>query len=149
VAVRDTALAAMQRALDVHALTHTVPLLELLQARLNAAAAGGAALDGARTAFVVLTGGVARHLPPSDERVQRALHAMVDTLRTPSESVQRSVSAALARLVRPLRVRTDNTAVQSLADEVSSRWCARTTMASDAAARLASPVWCVALARAR
>jgi hypothetical protein len=105
-AVRDTALASMQRALDVHAKSHTVALLELLQVRLNAAAAGGAALDSARTGFVVLTGAVARHLPPSDERVQRALLAMVDTLRTPSESVQRAVSSALAQLVRPLRVRS-------------------------------------------
>ena len=102
-AVRTEALQAGLKALDVHAVNHTAALLNTLRERLDAAAAGGAQLDGARTAFVVLIGGAARHLPPDDERVRDALRSMLETLRTPSLSVQRAVGGALAPLVRPLR----------------------------------------------
>jgi hypothetical protein len=119
-AVREEALSGGTTMLDAHAASHTAPLLAAVQARLDAASRGGGKYDAVRTGFVVLMGGAARHLPPADPRVGAALQSMLETLRTPSETVQRAVARALALLVRPLRRRDDDEPVKPLVDVLLS-----------------------------
>lgn len=119
--VREEALSAGVALLDAHAEAHTAVLLSSVQTRLDLASRGGGGkFDNVRTGFVVLMGGAARHLPPSDPRVGAAMQSMLETLRTPSEAVQRAVARALALLVRPLRERDDDSAVSPLVDVLLS-----------------------------
>jgi hypothetical protein len=100
--------------IDAHASAHVTELLQALEVRLDAASGSTQKHDAARQAFVVLIAVAARHLPPSDARVASALASILETLRTPSEAVQRGVARALALLVRPLRVRADDSVVAPL-----------------------------------
>jgi hypothetical protein len=114
-AVRETALSGALAIVEAHGAQHHVALLDAIRANLAAkSGGGGSALDNVRTGFVVMTGSVALFLPPRDARTKLALLGMIDTLRTPSESVQRTVCTALARLTRPMRGAVDAELVQEL-----------------------------------
>lgn len=57
--------------------------------------------DWVNEAVIVLYGSVARHLPDGDNRTQNVISKLLDTLSTPSESVQYAVANCLPPLVRP------------------------------------------------
>ena len=58
--------------------------------------------DNVRLGAVVCIGATAEHLDPSNPKVISIVTTLVDVLRTPSESVQRSVSDRLAPLLKSL-----------------------------------------------
>lgn len=58
--------------------------------------------DHVRLGAVVCIGATAQHLDPSNPKVISIVTTLVDVLRTPSESVQRSVSDRLAPLLKSL-----------------------------------------------
>lgn len=57
--------------------------------------------DWVNEAVIVLYGSVARHLPDGDKRTQNVISKLLQTLSTPSESVQYAVANCLPPLVRP------------------------------------------------
>jgi len=57
--------------------------------------------DWVNEAVIVLYGSVARHLPDGDLRTQNVISKLLETLSTPSESVQYAVANCLPPLVRP------------------------------------------------
>lgn len=60
--------------------------------------------DWVNEAVIVLYGSLARHLPDGDKRTQNVIQKLLDTLSTPSESVQYAVANCLPPLVRPQSV---------------------------------------------
>lgn len=56
--------------------------------------------DWVNEAVIVLYGSLARHLPAGDPRLKEVLSKLIDTLSTPSESVQYAVANCLPPLVR-------------------------------------------------
>lgn len=73
--------------------------------------------DWVNEAVIVLYGSVARHLPDGDKRTQNVITKLLDTLSTPSESVQYAVANCLPPLVRPQNVEA-GTYVSSLLQQL-------------------------------
>ena len=48
-----------------------------------------------RQGSVLYMGALAKHIAPDDPKIVQVVHKLLDTLGTPSEQVQRTVSAAL------------------------------------------------------
>ncbi|KAJ3371029.1 translational activator of GCN4 [Kappamyces sp. JEL0680] len=75
-------------------------LLDLFDDHLSKPAGTSVAQDVVREAVVILMGTLAHHLDPSDSRVTDTVQKLVDTLKTPSESVQIAVSECLPGLIK-------------------------------------------------
>lgn len=77
------------------------PLMELLEKVLQEPDKGTQEADWVHEAVIVLYGSLAQHLPEGDDRVQGVISKLLETLKTPSESVQYAVANCLPPLVRP------------------------------------------------
>ncbi|KIW26706.1 uncharacterized protein PV07_06517 [Cladophialophora immunda] len=77
------------------------PLMELFEKVLQAPDKGTEESDWVNEAVIVLYGSLARHLPDGDRRIGNVIQKLLDTLSTPSESVQYAVANCLPPLVRP------------------------------------------------
>ncbi len=80
------------------------PLMGLFEKVLQGPDKGTQEADWVNEAVIVLYGSVARHLPDGDKRVGNVLQKLLDTLSTPSESVQFAVANCLPPLVRPASI---------------------------------------------
>lgn len=102
--VREAALNAGRAVVDAYGASHVRLLLPVLEAFLASsdksplAAPTEAARDAQRKGCVVLLGACAKYLPAADAKFKSILSVLIDTLNTPSESVQRSVSQCLPPL---------------------------------------------------
>ncbi|KAG9777477.1 ARM repeat-containing protein, partial [Aureobasidium melanogenum] len=76
------------------------PLMELFEKVLQGPDQGTQESDWVNEAVIVLYGSLARHLPEGDKRTQGVIQKLLDTLSTPSESVQYAVADCLPPLVR-------------------------------------------------
>lgn len=76
------------------------PLMELFEKVLQGPDKGTQEADWVNEAVIVLYGSLARHLPEGDTRTQGVIQKLLDTLSTPSESVQYAVANCLPPLVR-------------------------------------------------
>ena len=76
------------------------PMMSLFEKILQAPDKGTQESDWVNEAVIVLYGSVARHLPAGDPRLKTVLEKLVNTLSTPSESVQYAVANCLPPLVR-------------------------------------------------
>ncbi|EXJ80221.1 hypothetical protein A1O1_08363 [Capronia coronata CBS 617.96] len=76
------------------------PLMELFERVLQGPDQGTQEGDWLNEAVIVLYGSLARHLPDGDKRTQSVIQKLLDTLSTPSESVQYAVANCLPPLVR-------------------------------------------------
>ena len=83
------------------------PMLPLFDSYLERKAAGGGLseeqYDYVRQGAVVFLGTLARHLDPSNPKVKSIIDTLIEVLKTPSESVQRSVSDCLPPLLSALQ----------------------------------------------
>ena len=52
-----------------------------------------------RQGSVLYMGALAKHIAPDDPKIVQVVHKLLDTLGTPSEQVQRTISVSLAGLV--------------------------------------------------
>ncbi|ETN40059.1 uncharacterized protein HMPREF1541_04334 [Cyphellophora europaea CBS 101466] len=80
------------------------PLMKLFEGILQQPDKGTQEFDWNNEAVIVLYGSVAQHLPESDKRTETVVSKLIDTLSTPSESVQYAVAQCLPPLVRPKSV---------------------------------------------
>jgi hypothetical protein len=77
------------------------PLMNLFEKVLQGPDKATQEADWVNEAVIVLYGSLAQHLPDGDERTQKVIQKLLDTLSTPSESVQYAVANCLPALVRP------------------------------------------------
>ncbi|KIV90709.1 hypothetical protein PV10_05335 [Exophiala mesophila] len=80
------------------------PLMSLFEKTLQEPDKGTQYSDWVNEAVIVLYGSIARHLPDGDRRTENVITKLLDTLSTPSESVQYAVANCLPPLVRPQSV---------------------------------------------
>ncbi|OCT54850.1 Translational activator gcn1 [Cladophialophora carrionii] len=80
------------------------PLMGLFERVLQGPDKGTQEADWVNEAVIVLYGSLARHLPDGDKRTGNVIQKLLDTLSTPSESVQFAVANCLPPLVRPASV---------------------------------------------
>lgn len=76
------------------------PLMSLFEKILQGPDKATQEADWVNEAVIVFYGSLARHLPAGDPRLKEVLAKLVDTLSTPSESVQYAVANCLPPLVR-------------------------------------------------
>ncbi|KAK5374777.1 translational activator of GCN4 [Exophiala xenobiotica] len=77
------------------------PLMEIFERVLQAPDKATQEADWIHEAVIVLYGSLAQHLPDGDTRTQNVIQKLLDTLSTPSESVQYAVANCLPPLLRP------------------------------------------------
>lgn len=77
------------------------PLMQLFEKALQGPDKATQEADWVNEAVIVLYGSLAQHLPDGDKRTGAVLQKLIDTLDTPSESVQYAVANCLPPLVRP------------------------------------------------
>lgn len=75
-------------------------LMQLFEKTLEAPDSGSETQDKVNEAVIVLYGALARHLKASDKRMPAVIQRLLDTLDTPSETVQYAVAECLPPLVR-------------------------------------------------
>jgi len=104
-AVRDKMLAAGIRLIDSHGRQRLESILKILNGHLDAPAKSSDVHDRIHEATVILLGATARHLSADDPRGDAIIDKLLDTLKTPSESVQLAVCDCLPPLIRTRRHR--------------------------------------------
>lgn len=75
-------------------------LIIMFEKALAGAEASTGGSDLVNEAIVILYGALAKHLKPGDQRVAKVVTKLLDTLSTPSETVQFAVSGCLPPLIR-------------------------------------------------
>jgi hypothetical protein len=82
--------------------------------------------DSVSEAVVILYGALARHLPSGDERVPKVVRRLLQTLSTPSETVQYAVAGCLPPLIRTSPQNTSEY-IQEILDQLfqSKKYAAR------------------------
>ncbi|OZJ04029.1 hypothetical protein BZG36_03770 [Bifiguratus adelaidae] len=98
--VREHMLNAGLALVEAHKEESLRVLMPLLQSYLDAPDQKDETHDRIRQAVVILFGAVASYLPEGDARIEVALEKLIDTLSTPSETVQSSVADCLPPLVK-------------------------------------------------
>ncbi|DBB12167.1 TPA: hypothetical protein ACH3X3_006274 [Trebouxia sp. C0006] len=102
---------------NAHGKSQFQPMLQLFEGYLDKKdVADEARYDKVREGAIVFLGTLARHLDPSDSKVQSIVGTLLEALPTPSYSVQEAVSDCLAPLMSGLA--TDKSYVQSLAQRL-------------------------------
>ncbi|KAA0175566.1 hypothetical protein FNF27_02976 [Cafeteria roenbergensis] len=108
-AVRVSAMAAGEGLVETYGAANTAPMLATVEEALDAGPDGRLSAgteerrNWQRGGCVVLLGALARHLAPTDRRVSGTVTTLLDTLRTPSEAVQRAVARCLPPLAKVLK----------------------------------------------
>jgi hypothetical protein len=98
--VREKMLAAGLVLVESHGKEKLEGILNILNLYLDAPATSSDVHDRIREGSVILLGGVARHLEASDPRTDTIIDKLLNTLKTPSESVQFAVCDCLPPLIR-------------------------------------------------
>ncbi|KAL6242628.1 translational activator of GCN4 [Rhinocladiella similis] len=80
------------------------PLMHIFEEVLQGPDKATQEADWVNEAVIVLYGSLARHLPDGDKRTQNVIQKLLETLSTPSESVQYAVANCLPPLIRPSTV---------------------------------------------
>ncbi|KAI1626877.1 elongation factor EF-3 [Exophiala viscosa] len=102
------------------------PLMEIFEKVLQGPDKATQESDWVNEAVIVLYGSLARHLPDGDKRTQSVIQKLLDTLSTPSESVQYAVANCLPPLIRPQTVEA-GPYISSMLDQLfnSKKYAAR------------------------
>ena len=80
------------------------PMMGLFEEVLQGPDKGTQEADWVNEAVIVLYGSLARHLPDGDRRAGDVIQKLLDTLSTPSESVQYAVANCLPPLIRSANI---------------------------------------------
>lgn len=102
--VREEMVGAGKTIITTRGSEQLEPLMELFEETLQQPDKGTQEYDWVNEAAIVLYGSVARHLPEGDKRTETVVSKLINTLSTPSESVQFAVANCLPPLVRPKTV---------------------------------------------
>ncbi|XP_024025150.1 protein ILITYHIA [Morus notabilis] len=86
--------------IDKHGRENVSLLFPIFENYLNKKASDEEKYDLVREGVVIFTGALAKHLAKDDPKVHTVVEKLLDVLNTPSEAVQRAVSACLAPLMQ-------------------------------------------------
>ena len=97
---RDTMISSATKLISLQGDKKLEELMAMFEKYLSGAESSGSGADLVNEAVVILYGALAKHLKPGDERISKVVIKLLDTLSTPSETVQFAVSGCLPALVR-------------------------------------------------
>ena len=98
--VRDDMIDSAISVISLHGGQKLEELMSLLEEALKTSDKDSKVSDLVSEAVVILYGALARHLESGDERVPQVVQRLLQTLRTPSETVQYAVAGCLPPLIR-------------------------------------------------
>jgi hypothetical protein len=98
--VRDEMIDAAKRIIVTTASTKVEELMKLFETTLESPNRGKESFDKVNEAIIILYGALAGHLKVGDKRVPAVVNRLLETLSTPSETVQFAVAECLPPLVR-------------------------------------------------
>ncbi|KAI1345881.1 armadillo-type protein [Xylaria sp. FL0043] len=98
--VRSEMLEAALAAVDLHGKALVDKLMKTFERTLSEPDKGSEAADRVNEAVIIMYGALARHLKPGDAKIPGVLERLLETLSTPSETVQYAVAECLPPLVR-------------------------------------------------
>ncbi|KAF2420747.1 ARM repeat-containing protein, partial [Tothia fuscella] len=114
--VRDEMIDAATTIISVKGGAKVEDLMELFETALESPDRGPET-DKVNEAVIILYGALARHLKSGDERVPKVVQRLLNTLSTPSETVQYAVAECLPPLVQASQENTRDY-VQQMLDEL-------------------------------
>ncbi|ONI05050.1 hypothetical protein PRUPE_6G353600 [Prunus persica] len=98
--VRGRMITAGIMIIDKHGRDNVSLLFPIFENYLNKKASDEEKYDLVREGVVIFTGALAKHLAKDDPKVHTVVEKLLDVLNTPSEAVQRAVSACLSPLMQ-------------------------------------------------
>ena len=124
--VRDEMIDAATTVIAQSASKKVEELMEIFEAALEGPDRGSETYDKVNEAVIILYGALARHLKSGDKRVPKVVQRLLDTLSTPSETVQFAVAECLPPLVQASLDKTPEY-VQDMMDKLlqSKQYAAR------------------------
>jgi len=124
--VRDDMIDSATAVISAHGGERLEELMGMFEKALEGTSAASNLSDLVSEAVVILYGALARHLPSGDERVPQVVRRLLQTLGTPSETVQYAVAGCLPPLIRT-SVQNTSEYVQEVLDQLlqSKKYAAR------------------------
>nr|CAG8471118.1 10487_t:CDS:10 [Entrophospora candida] len=103
--VRQKMLEAGLTAIDFHGSKNVTSLLTIFENYLDKPAEPTETHDRIRESVVIWFGALARHLDPTDSKIPMITDRLLETLKTPAESVQTAVADCLPPLIKTTKTR--------------------------------------------
>ena len=100
VSVRDEMVDSATMIIALHGADKVEMLIRMFETALDGSDKSSRMSDLVSEAIVVLYGALARHLTQGDDRIPKVVQRLLDTLSTPSETVQYAVAECLPPLVQ-------------------------------------------------
>jgi hypothetical protein len=124
--VRDEMVEAATAIIALHGKNKVEDLMKTFENTLEAPDRGSDFADRVNEAVIIMYGALARHLKAGDARVPKVVDRLLETLSTPSETVQYAVAECLPPLVRASDDKTSDY-VQTVLDKLlnSKKYAAR------------------------
>lgn len=124
--VREEMVEAATAIIALHGKDKVEDLMKTFEHTLEAPDKGSEFADRVNEAVIIMYGALARHLEAGDVRVPKVVDRLLETLSTPSETVQYAVAECLPPLVRASSEKTSDY-VQQVLDKLlnSKRYAAR------------------------
>jgi hypothetical protein len=98
--VRGEMLEAANVAIELHGRGILDRLMKTFEQTLEGPDKNSEATDRVNEAVIIMYGALARHLKPGDKKISVVIERLLDTLSTPSETVQYAIAECLPPLVR-------------------------------------------------
>lgn len=98
--VRDEMIESAIAIIARHGADNVEELMSIFEAALDESDQSSKVSDLVNEAIVILYGSLASHLQPNDRRVPKVVKRLLQTLSTPSETVQYAVAGCLISLIR-------------------------------------------------
>ncbi|RDW60906.1 ARM repeat-containing protein [Coleophoma cylindrospora] len=124
--VREEMVEAATAVIALHGMNKVENLMKTFEQTLEAPDKGSESADRVNEAVIIMYGALARHLQAGDPRVPKVVNRLLETLSTPSETVQYAVAECLPPLVRASSEKTSEY-VQIVLDKLlnSKKYAAR------------------------
>lgn len=124
--VRNEMIEAATEVVGLHGAAQVEELMRKFESALDDSDSNPDSSDLVNEAVVILYGALARHLRKGDDRVPKVVQRLLNTLKTPSETVQYAVAGCLPALVQTSS-HTTSEYVQSALDQLlqSKKYAAR------------------------
>ncbi|KAG9284337.1 hypothetical protein G9A89_007492, partial [Geosiphon pyriformis] len=101
--VRQKMLEAGLAVVDAHGGENVTSLMPVFEKYLDTPAPDSETHDRIRESVVIWFGALARHLHPTDQRIPVVIDKLLETLKTPSETVQVAVGDCLPPLIKAIK----------------------------------------------
>jgi hypothetical protein len=119
--VREEMVEAATAIIALHGKNNVENLMKTFEHTLEAPDEGSEFADRVNEAVVIIYGALARHLKAGDSRVPKVVGRLLETLSTPSETVQYAVAECLPPLVRASSDKTSDYVEQVLEKLLNSK----------------------------